>query len=109
MFQKRTWSLKCVWQIVALWQNYDSPDVITTDITKDWLDTLRAFQEKVGRKYGRCLADSASGNWVKDASKKVLWLKEKDDILELRRKLSSASETITMLTLAAMGFVTILI
>lgn len=94
-------------QIVALWQNYDSPDVVTTDVTKDWLDTLRAFQEKVDRKYGRCLAGSGSGNWVKDASKKVLWLKEKEDILDLKRKLSSASDTITMLTLAAIGFVII--
>lgn len=82
--------------------------MITTDVTKDWLDTLRAFQEKVDRKYGRCLAGSGSGNWVKDASKKVLWMKEKEDILELRRKLSSVSETITMLTLAAMGFVVVL-
>jgi hypothetical protein len=94
-------------QIVALWQNYDSPDVITTDVTKDWLDTLRAFQEKVNRKYGRYLAGSGSGSWVRDTSKKVLWLKEKEDILDLRRKLSSASETITILTLAAMGFVAI--
>jgi hypothetical protein len=81
--------------------------VITTDITKNCLDTLRAFQEKVDRKYGKCLAGSGSGNWVKDASKKVLWLKEKEDILELRRKLSSASETITILTLAAIGFVAV--
>jgi hypothetical protein len=49
-------------QIVALWQNYDSPDVVTTDIAKDWLDTLHAFQEKFNRKYGRCLAGSGSGN-----------------------------------------------
>ncbi|KAE9373748.1 hypothetical protein N431DRAFT_338810 [Stipitochalara longipes BDJ] len=94
---------RAVLQIVALWQNYDSPDVVTTDVTKDWLDTLRVFQEKIDKKYGRCLAGSGSGNWVKDASKKVLWLKEKEDILELRRKLSSASDTITMLTLAAMA------
>jgi hypothetical protein len=79
--------------------------VVTTDIAKDWLDTLRAFQEKVDKKYGGSLAASGSGNWVKDASKKVLWLKEKEDISDLRRKLSSASDTITMLTLAAMGFV----
>jgi hypothetical protein len=81
--------------------------VVTTDIAKDWLDTLRAFQEKVDKKYGRSLAASGSGNRVKDASKKVLWLKEKEDILDLRRKLSSASDTITMLTLAAMGCVTV--
>ncbi|KAE8447549.1 hypothetical protein EG329_010679 [Mollisiaceae sp. DMI_Dod_QoI] len=90
-------------QIVALWQNYDCPDVITTDVVKDWLDTLRVFQEKVNKKYGVGLGGSGSGNWAKDVSKKIIWLKEKEDIVDLRRKLSSASDTITMLTLAAMG------
>lgn len=37
--------------------------------------------------------------------RRKLWLKEKEDILELRRKLSSASDTIIMLILAAMGCV----
>lgn len=82
--------------------------MVTTDVAKDWLDTLRAFQEKVDKKYGRSLGTSGSGNWMKDASKKLVWLKEKEDILDLRRKLNSASGTITMLTLAAMGFVAIL-
>lgn len=75
---------------------------------KDWLDTLRAFQEKVDKKYGTSLRVSGSGNWAKDVSKKLIWLKEKEDILDLRRKLNSASDTITMLTLAAIGFVAIL-
>ena len=81
--------------------------MVTTDVAKDWLETLRAFQEKIDKKYGRGLAASGSGNWMKDASKKVLWFKEKEDILDLRRKLGSASDTITMLTLAAMGFVAV--
>lgn len=46
--------------------------MVTTDIAKDWLDTLRAFQEKVDKKYSRSLAASGSGNRVKDASKKML-------------------------------------
>jgi hypothetical protein len=37
-------------QTVTLWQNYDSPDLVTTDVMKDWLDTLHAFQEKVSKK-----------------------------------------------------------
>ncbi|PMD60566.1 uncharacterized protein K444DRAFT_612697 [Hyaloscypha bicolor E] len=94
---------RAVLQVVALWQNYDCPDVSTTDITKDWLDTLRTFQGKVDRKYGRHLAASGSGNWVIDVSKKVLWQTEKADIMELRTKLHSASETLTLLTIAAMG------
>ncbi len=79
--------------------------MITTDAAKDWLDTFRAFQVKVEKKYGASLGASGSGNWAKNVSKKFIWMKEKEDVLELRRKLSSASDTITMLTLATMGFV----
>ena len=64
---------------------------------------------KVDKRYGTSLGTGGSGNRIKDAGKKVVWLKEKDDILDLRRKLGSASDAITMLTLAAMGFVTILL
>lgn len=60
---------------------------------------------KIDKKYGTSLGARGSGSWVKDAGKRVVWLKEKEDILDLRRKLGSASDTITMLTLAAMGFV----
>jgi hypothetical protein len=88
-----------VTEIIALWQNYDCPDVITTDAAKDWLNTLRAFQEKVDKKYGTSLGALGSGNWMKDVSKKFIWMKEKENILDLRRKLNSASHTITMLTL----------
>ena len=85
----------------------DQLGTITKDAAKDWRDTLLAFRGNVDRKYGTSLAGSGSGNWVKDASKKVIWLKKKEDILDLRRELGSASDAITMLTLAAMGFVTI--
>jgi hypothetical protein len=83
--------------------------VITTDVAKAWLDTLRAFQEKVNKKYGKSCGDLGSGNWAKDVSKKFIWLKEKEDILDLRRKLNSASDIITMLTLASMGSVAIIL
>jgi hypothetical protein len=84
--------------------------VITTDAAKDWLDTLRAFQDKADKKYGASLgASGGSGNLVKDISKKFIWMKEKEDILDLRRKLSSATDTITVSTLAAMGSVAILL
>ncbi|PQE09015.1 vegetative cell wall protein [Rutstroemia sp. NJR-2017a WRK4] len=101
---------RAVLQIVALWQNYDCPDTITTDAAKDWLDTLRAFQDKADKKYGASLgASGGSGNLVKDISKKFIWMKEKEDILDLRRKLNSATDMITMSTLAAMGSVAILL
>ena len=95
--------------MVALWQNYEnSPELdelgkITKNTVNEWRDILLAFRLKVDKKYGATLCLAGSGNWFKDASKKVVWLKEKDDILELRRKLGFASDTITVLILAAMG------
>lgn len=98
-------------QVVALWQNYeDSPELnelgtITKNAIKDWRDILQAFKLKFDNKYGKSLCAGGSGSRIKDVSKKVLWLKEKDDILDLRRKLQTASDTITMLILATVGFV----
>lgn len=86
----------------------DRVGTITKDAIKDWRDTLLVFQVNVDKKYGASLVAGGSGNWMKDASKRVTWLNEKDDILDLRRKLASASDTITMLTLAAMGSVLVL-
>lgn len=94
---------------MALWQNYeDSPawtemGTITKDTVKEFRETLLAFRLKVDKRYGTSLAAGRSGNWAKDAAKKVGWLKEKEDVLELRRKLQMASDTIMMLVLAAMG------
>lgn len=64
---------------------------------------------KLDKKYGTNLIEGGSGNWVKDMGMKFVWLKEKRDILELRSKLSTASNTISVLMLAAMGFVIILV
>ena len=95
--------------MVALWQNYEnSPELdelgrITRNTVNEWREILLAFRLKVDRKYGTTLCVAGSSNWFKDASKKVVWLKEKEDILELRRKLAFASDTITVLILAAMG------
>jgi hypothetical protein len=96
-------------QVVALWQNYeDSPELtelgrITKESVEDTRGILVAFRVKFDKKYGVSLCPGGTGRWLKDASKKVIWLKEKDDIAALRRKLQTASDTITMLTLAAMG------
>lgn len=83
--------------------------MITKDVVKDWRDILLAFRVKVDQKYGMSLGIGGSGNWIKDAGKRVAWLKEREDILDLGRKLGSASDTITMLTLAAMGFVVVIL
>jgi hypothetical protein len=57
----------------------------------------------VDENYGTQLSAGGSGNWLKDASKKVVWLKEKENVLELRKKLHMASDTLVMSILAAMG------
>ncbi|KAF8857708.1 hypothetical protein BDZ45DRAFT_427644 [Acephala macrosclerotiorum] len=96
-------------QVVALWQNYEESSelrelgTMLRNAVKDWQDTLLAFRLKVDRMYGTSLSPGGCGNWLKDASKKVLWLKEKEDILELRRKLLMADKTINMLCRAAEG------
>lgn len=63
---------------------------------------LLEFQLKVDKKYGSSLCTGGSGSWMEDAIKKLSWVKEKEDILDLRRKLHTGSETITMLAIAAM-------
>ena len=94
--------------MIALWQNYeDSPELealgtATKEVIKDRRDILLAFRLKVDRKYGTSLCAGGSGNWLKNAAKKVAWMKEKEDILELRRKLHLASDTIGILVMAAM-------
>jgi hypothetical protein len=97
-------------QVVALWQNYAScPELeelgtITRDAAKDWRDVLLEFQLKVDKKYGTNLYMGGSGNWRKDAVKKFMWVKEKEDVAELRRKLHTGSETIMMLVITGMRY-----
>ena len=92
-----------------LWQSYnDSPELnelgtITKQVVKDCRETLHAFRLRIDKEYCTSLGIGGSGNWLKDASKKVIWVKEKEDILELRQKLQVAGDMITMLSLAAMG------
>jgi hypothetical protein len=98
-------------QVVALWQNYegslelDELGKVTKHAVKEWRGSLCEFRLRFEKKYGASLRPGGSGNWAKDASKKVLWLKEKDDIIELKRRINSASSMITLLVLAAIGFV----
>lgn len=101
-------------QVVAVWQNYTESEElkelgqITKDAVKDWRDTLFDFQSKLDKKYAASFASVATKNWHKDAFKKVVWLREKEDILELRRKLHTFSDTLLILSDAAQKFVTVL-
>lgn len=57
------------------------------------------FRLKLDKECGASLCADGSGSWIEDVSEKVVWLKEKEDILDLRRKLNFASDPITLLTL----------
>ncbi|CZR62688.1 uncharacterized protein PAC_12585 [Phialocephala subalpina] len=103
-------------QVVALWQNYDtSPEIdsfstIIKDTIGDWREILFDFRTKIEKKYGRRLGlgepeRRGAVKWLRDAPKKVSWLTEREDIVELRTKLQGASGTITMLAIAAMEYV----
>ena len=98
-------------QVVALWQNYeDSAELnelgtITKNVEKEWRDTLGEFRSKVDKKYGKSLCPGGSGSWYKDSSKKILWRSEKEDIVELRRRLKNTSDALSVMILAAIGFV----
>lgn len=93
---------------MTLWQNYDDGlelqelGTITKDIVNNYRQILLDFRLKVDKKYGASLAVGGSGSSFKDAVKKSLWLKEKEDVLELRRKLATGTDAIMMLVLAAM-------
>jgi len=53
------------------------------------------------KKYAASLKPGRNKNWMKDASKKVVWMREKEDVLELRRKLYTFSDTLKILSNAA--------
>ena len=94
---------------MALWQNYENcPELeelgeISQTAATDTIDLLTNFRDKINRKYGKSFHANGSGSRVKDAGKKMLWLTEKNDIAELRRKLRDMSQAIIMLTLVANG------
>jgi len=98
-------------QVVALWQNYESSreldelGEVTKNALEGWRDSLSEFRLKFEKKYGASLRHGGSGNWAKDTSKKFLWLKEKDEVEQLKQKIQSASDMITLFVLAAIGFV----
>ena len=89
-------------KVIALWQNYEnSPELIelgrtTKESIQGWRDVLLAFRLKVDRKYATSMSPGGSVNWAKDVSKKVLWLKEKEDI-DLMSRLQLASDTVSVL------------
>lgn len=99
---------KALLQVVAVWQNYAECEELrelgklTREVIGEWKETLCGFQGKLERKYGKSLGtDGGSGNWVRDAGRKVAWLREKEEVGELRAKLHTFSDTMMMLSDAA--------
>lgn len=91
-----------------MWQNHeDSPELLelgrtTEELIEGWRDELLVFRLKVDRKYLTSMSPGGSNNWAKGVSKKVLWLKEKEDI-DLMSRLQLASDTVSVLIMAATG------
>ena len=70
---------------------------------KQCQECLHSFSNNVAQTYDISLGVGSSSNWLKSTSKKILWLKEKEDIAELRNKLQVGSNAIMIFTLAAIG------
>jgi hypothetical protein len=92
-----------------VWQNYDDgPELqelgmMMKDIAEDYRQILLNFRLNIEKKYSTSLAPGGSGSRFGVAVKKILGLTEKEDVSELRRKLSAGTNAIMMLVLAAMG------
>jgi hypothetical protein len=97
-------------QVLAVWQNYDlrseleDLSALIRDTAKDWRDVLLEFQVKVNKRYGASLCAGGSQSRIKDTANKFRWLTEKEDIANLRSRLQSGSQTVTMLTVTAMKY-----
>lgn len=72
-------------------------------MVRDSREELLKFQEKIDRRYGTSLCSGGSGRWLKDSSRKFGWLREKEDVGELRRKLQMDCGIIHMFCNAAIG------
>ncbi|EJT69297.1 hypothetical protein GGTG_12916 [Gaeumannomyces tritici R3-111a-1] len=65
-------------------------------------DLIKAALDKLINRYGDCLGKGESGNKLKDAYKKIEFtLREKDDLIGLRRKLSETTARISLLSVLA--------
>lgn len=95
---------------MALWQNYESSPKLellrasTRAAVQDCRETLLRFKDNIEQKYGSSLGSYGAKHWVKDASKKLIWLREREDVESLRKQLETSSESIIMLTLVAVGY-----
>lgn len=92
---------------MAVWQNYDnSPELeelgkAVEDGVKQWRQELLDFQAKYYNKYDTSLGVAGSGNRLKNTLKKLVFLREKEEIQEMWRKLHTFSDILVHLSLAA--------
>ncbi|OIW29471.1 hypothetical protein CONLIGDRAFT_328831 [Coniochaeta ligniaria NRRL 30616] len=89
-------------QLIAAFEMFDSSawlsniDTITRSVVADCAGMIKDALDHLA-KYDSSLRPGGSGNRVKDTFNKVKWLGEKQNIEELREKLRTGSERITML------------
>lgn len=76
---------------------------------ENWQNELLGFRAKFEAKYSRSFDRPkymGIKEWLRDIPSKFYWLTEKEDIVELRRRLLSASSTIAKLVLEAVADIT---
>jgi len=100
---------KTLFQATLLLQSHEtSPEImalcaVANEIARDSQVMLNAFREKVDRKYGSTLGVQNSPTKFKAAAKKIGWIREKEEIAELKAKLQASINSIALLIAAAVG------
>ncbi|KAB5576011.1 hypothetical protein GE09DRAFT_1265508 [Coniochaeta sp. 2T2.1] len=93
-------------QVIATYEMYDSSawlrniDVITKSVVEECAVSIREALDRFAT-YESSLRPGPPSNCVKDTFKKIKWLGEKRNVEELRDKLRTGSERITMLLMSA--------
>lgn len=104
---------KTLFQATLLLQSYQAtPEIVelcvlANEVAKDSQVTLNEFRKKVERKYGSMLGtqgpvDVMAG--VKAVGKKIGWVREREEVAELKTKLQAGVNSIALLISAAVGY-----
>ena len=92
------------WQVIAIYEQYESsPGLIELDtevqrVIESCTELIQNASSHFRRKYEASMMPSGSGNVMKNMTKKVEFaVREKSNIQELRDKIRSKIETLTLL------------
>lgn len=104
LFDKILFQVTLVVQIYKASPELDALCAVTAEVVLDCQAAFNEFRDKFDRKYGSTLgADGAAGRF-KTAGKKIMWLKEKEDIFQLKSRLQTSCGSISVLLSTAIGY-----